>query len=251
MEIPSIPNTGRIVDYWLGGEHHFPPDTEGGKLFDSVYPHFPTVFRAERGFVGRATRYIASQGIDQFLVFGAGIPTQGNVHEVVPQARVLYSDIDPINIELGKQILASHPQADYTCCDVTNLDTLDQAVVTQVLGSIHRLGIVFTGVAAFLSDEALVKLFDTLYDRVPQRSFFAMDFDGEASARTPRLLELLNSMSAPLYMRNPATIQPLLGRWQLTATGIQPVAAWQAEPAAKPIEMSEPVFHYGCVVYKS
>ncbi len=250
METPSVPNTGRILDYWLGGSHHFPVDVEAAKVYDAIYPNFPTVFRTLRDYIGRVSRYIESQGINQFLVFGSGIPTCGNVHEAVPNAKVLYTDIDPINIQLGKEILAHNPNADYTFCDASNLDTLDQLVVTQVLGEYQRLGLIFIGVSAFIPDEILPKMLDQLYDWVPTGSFLGLDFDGEAGMHYPKMLELLESTGTPLYMRNPTTIRPLLGRWQLTTQDIQPVGKWQAEVSPSLVDTEEPVFMYGCVVYK-
>lgn len=248
--IPSVPNTARILDYWLGGSHHFPIDVEAAKLFEDLYPDFPAVFRTLRDYIGRVARSIELQGVDQFVVFGSGLPTCGNVHEAVPQARVLYTDIDPDNIKLGQQILADRPNADYTFCDAANLDTLDRSVVDRVLGPIRRLGMIFVGVCAFIPDRILTNMFDLLYDWAPAGSFLALDFDGEALAQYPKVLELLNEMGAHLYMRNPTTIRPLLGRWQLTHHGILPVSVWQAELSAKPAEIREPVFMYGCVVYK-
>ncbi|BAZ50835.1 hypothetical protein NIES4103_34530 [Nostoc sp. NIES-4103] len=250
MEVPSVPNTGRILDYWLGGSHHFPIDIEAAKVFEQVYPQSPNVFRTLRQYIGRVTRYIESQGINQFIVFGSGLPTCGNVHEVVPQAKVLYTDIDQDNIKLGQQLLANHSNVNYTFCDATNLDSLDQSVVTQTLGTLGRLGVVFVGVAAFIPDEILTEVLDKLYDWTPAGTILALDFDGEAGAEYPQLLELLDSFGAHLYMRNPTTIKPLLGRWQLTAPGILPVAAWQAELSTPVLKTSEPVFMYGCVVYK-
>lgn len=250
MEIPSVPNTGRILDYWLGGSHHFPIDIEAAKVFEQVYPESPQVFRTLRDYIGRASRYIESQEINQFIVFGAGLPTCGNVHEAVPHAKVLYTDVDEANIQLGQEILAGNPQVNYTFCDATNLATLDQSVATQVLGDWQSLGIVFVGITAFIPDDILTEVLDKLYEWVPAGSYLALDFDGEAAAEYPQLLELMDSMNAHLYLRNPSTIKPLLGRWQLTETGILPVIAWQAEPSAQLLDMSESAFMYGCVVYK-
>ncbi|KYC35283.1 hypothetical protein WA1_09015 [Scytonema hofmannii PCC 7110] len=251
MEIPAVPNTARIIDYWLGGSHHFPLDVETAKRFESLYHDYPKIFWTLRDYIGRTARYIKSQGIDQFVVFGAGLPTCGNVHEAVPQAKVLYTDIDTENIQLGKEILADHPNADYTFCDAKNLDTLDKSVVAQVLEPLRRLGMVFVGVCAFIPDEILADMFDKLYDWAPTGSFLALDFDGKAWTQYPKVLELLDEMDAHLYTRNPTTIEPLLGRWQLTRHGILPVAAWQPELFAQPRETGEPVFMYGCIVYKN
>jgi S-adenosyl methyltransferase len=55
--------------------------------------------RANRAFLGRATRYLAAEaGIRQFLDIGTGILAAGNTHEVAqraaPDARVVYVDND-------------------------------------------------------------------------------------------------------------------------------------------------------------
>ncbi|NJL58199.1 hypothetical protein HC928_26100 [bacterium] len=98
----------------------------GAQAFEGIYPHIHHVFRTLRGYQTWMTRYIAGQGIDQFLVFGAGIPTGLHVHEVVPQARTLYTDIDPLCVQYGQQILADIPTADYIICDITDLASLDR-----------------------------------------------------------------------------------------------------------------------------
>ena len=58
---------------------------------------------------GGALRW-PTQGIDQFLDIGSGIPTVGNVHEVAqaadPEARVVYVDIDPVAVAHSRAILA-------------------------------------------------------------------------------------------------------------------------------------------------
>jgi hypothetical protein len=249
MQTPSIPNTGRILDYWLGGSHHFPVDVAAAKQFEEIYPHFPQVFRNLRNYIGRVSRYIESQGINQFIVFGSGLPTCDNVHEAVPEAKVLYTDIDEANIELGEKLLVNHPHANYTFCDAANLDSLDPYIVIETLGTVKRLGIIFVGVSAFIPDEVLTQMLDKLYDWVPAGSFLALDFDGEAGLQYPELIKLMDGFNAHLYMRNPTTIKPLLGRWQLTEPGILPVADWEAElPQVR--ESNDAVFMYGCVVYK-
>ena len=55
---------------------------------------------SNRGFHQRAAQWIAQQGIRQFVDIGSGLPTVGNTHEVVqrlvPEARVVYVDNDPL-----------------------------------------------------------------------------------------------------------------------------------------------------------
>jgi O-methyltransferase involved in polyketide biosynthesis len=246
MDVPAAPNTGRILDYWLGGSHHFPADIAAAQAFDALYPAFPQVFRTLRDFIGRAARMVADEGISQFLVLGSGIPTQGNVHEAVPGARVLYTDIDEVNVELGKEILADVPGVGYSYCDAADLTTLDEIAVAKLLDLASPLGVVFVGVSAFLDDATVQATLADIYHRVQPGSYLVADFDGEATESLPAVLDLLEKAGEPLHTRRPADIEPLLGRWELLAGGVQPVASWNKPDAATPDE----VFMYGCVAAK-
>jgi O-methyltransferase involved in polyketide biosynthesis len=234
---PAVPNTGRMFDYWLGGKHYYPVDLAAAKAFEAVFDDFPRVFRALRDFIGRASRFIQSQGVDQFLVLGSGLPTQGNVHEAVPGARVLYTDIDPANIELGQRILANVPGTGYVHCDATNLSTLDMGTVAKVLGSLRRLGIIMVGVEAFMPDDALRATCQKLYELAPPGSYLAFDCDSPKALDHP---ELVKMMGPGFHMRTPEQLAAVLGPWQLTSDGIQPVAVWRnpGKPAEIPAYMN-------------
>jgi O-methyltransferase involved in polyketide biosynthesis len=233
---PKEPNTGRMFDYWLGGKHYYPVDVAAAKAFEAVFNDFPRVFRALRDFIGRASRYIQAQGVDQFLVLGSGLPTQGNVHEAVPGARVLYTDIDPANIELGQRILAGVPGTAYAFCDATNLSTLDMGTVERVLGPLRRLGIVMVGVEAFMPDDALRVTCQKLYELAPPGSFLAFDCDSPKGLDHP---ELIKMMGPGFHMRTREQLAAVLGPWRLTEDGIQPVAEWRnpGKPAEIPAYM--------------
>lgn len=221
---PTVPNTGRMFDYWLGGTHSHPVDVAAAKAFEAVFADFPRVFRALRDFIGRASRFIQAQGVDQFLVLGAGLPTRGNVHEAVPGARVLYTDLDDSNIALGQRILAGVPGTGYVRCDATDLTTLDWNEVTRVLGPPRRLGIILVGVEAFMPDEAIRATCERLYTLAPPGSYLAFDCDSPEVQAHP---ELVKMMGPGFHMRTPEQLAAVLGPWQLTEDGIQPVSVWR------------------------
>lgn len=239
-------NSGRILDYWLGGTDHGPADVAAAKVFESIYPGFPAEFRVLRQFIGRGSRYIHAQGIDQFLVLGAGVPTQGNVHEVVPEARVLYTDIDPVNIQRGQEILAGIPRTGYTYCDASDLSTLttpDRTVVERVLGPLRRVGVIMVGVSAFIPDDKLRLIFRDLYEWAPKGSYLLFDFDSTKGHEIPAAVEL---MGDGFYMRTAEAFAPLLGDWRITEDGIQPVGEWRSAEAPAGIL----AVMYGGLAYK-
>ena len=90
---------------------------------------------------------------------------------------MLYTDINLTNIQIGQKILADNSNANYTFCDVTNLNTSNQSVVAQILEMTKRLGIVLVSISAFVQDETLAETLDKLYDWAPVDSFLALDFD--------------------------------------------------------------------------
>jgi len=105
----------RIYDYYLGGVHNFPADRQAAEKVIAAYPFIPAAARANRAFLGRAVRTLVEAGIGQFLDIGSGIPTSGNVHEIaqgmVPDARVIYVDIDPVAVAESMELLEGNEHA--------------------------------------------------------------------------------------------------------------------------------------------
>src|SRR5215472_1842161 len=111
----SKPSVARIYDCLLGGVHNFAVDQAAAKLMRDRAPELVDAAFANRGFHQRAAKWIAEQGVRQFIDLGSGLPTVGNTHEVVgkvhPDARIVYVDIDPI-VELhGSHLLGLDDRA--------------------------------------------------------------------------------------------------------------------------------------------
>jgi hypothetical protein len=102
-------------DYWLGGKDNFAADREAAQQVLEVLPSLPDLIRRCRLFLRSSVHALAADhGIRQFLDIGTGLPTVGNVHEVVQQAapssRVVYVDFDPVVASHARALLASHPE---------------------------------------------------------------------------------------------------------------------------------------------
>jgi len=223
-----------MIDYWLGGVHHYPVDVAAASAFEAAYGPCAEIFRSLRTFSGRAVRHAVGAGIDQFLVFGAGIPTQANVHESAPEARVLYTDVDPQIVAVGWELLAASANVDYALGDVTDLDSIDRATLDRVLPErkSRPLGLVFLGLAAFLDDKTLAETLHALYDAVPAGSRLLFDFDALELADYPQALAM---MGPAFHLREPAHFAELLGRWTPTADGLVPVARWLPDGAVEDV----------------
>ena len=97
---PTRPTPARLYNYFLGGTLNFPADREVAERLKAAVPDVVDAMLANRGFHGRAATWIARQGVRQFIDIGAGLPTRNNTHEavrkVLPEARVVYVDHDPM-----------------------------------------------------------------------------------------------------------------------------------------------------------
>jgi hypothetical protein len=150
----SVAHPARVYDYWLGGKDNFAADREAAERVLAVTPGLRFRVRANRAFLGRATRFLAADaGVRQFLDIGTGIPTGDNTHEVAqqaaPDARVVYVDNDPIVLLHAQALLRSSPQGatDYVQADLrdpglildraANVLDFGQPVAVMLLGVLH------------------------------------------------------------------------------------------------------------------
>jgi S-adenosyl methyltransferase len=105
----SKPNVARIYDYLLGGTDHFAADRLAAEQLIALIPNVATLAKANRTFLAAAVRRAARDGIRQYLDIGAGLPTSPSVHEcaraVVPDARVVYVDNDPVAVAQAQALL--------------------------------------------------------------------------------------------------------------------------------------------------
>jgi len=152
----SRPAPARIYDYMLGGSNHFPSDAEAaGKILAAV-PEIRDCAWSNRGFHQRAAKWIAEQGVSQFIDIGSGLPTVGNTHEVVQKvirgARVVYVDHDPLVAGQGSQLLAGDSSTRVICADLREPDTiLGHPDLTGLIDFTRPAGLLLTAVMMFVS----------------------------------------------------------------------------------------------------
>jgi hypothetical protein len=187
----SRPHPARIYDYFLGGKDNFAADRETGALVLGSWPTARTAARENRAFLGRAVRYLAEEaGITQFLDIGSGLPSVGNVHEVaqeiLPSARVVYVDNDPIVLAHARALLASKPEGKcaYIHADLRDPDyILHNRATRETLDFSKPIGLILCAVLHFMPDEdqpaAIVK---KLVDALPSGSYLVASHTSEEYA---------------------------------------------------------------------
>jgi hypothetical protein len=169
----------RIYDYLLDGVHNFPADREVAQKVIAALPHVREAAQANRAFLGRAVRFLAEQGIDQFIDIGSGLPTQGNVHEIAhavrPDARVVYVDIDPLAVAESLDLLARDDRATSVRGDLREPDAiLAHPEVRRVLDLGRPVGLLLFAVLHFVPDDDLAYgVVERLAREVVPGSYFA------------------------------------------------------------------------------
>jgi S-adenosyl methyltransferase len=151
------PAPARIYDYMLRGDNHFESDIQAAERILSVVPEIRDCAWSNRGFHQRAAKWIAGQGVRQFIDIGSGLPTVGNTHEVVqkviPGARVVYIDNDPMVAEQGGRLLADDSSTRVIHADLREpAAILDQPDLGELIDFREPIGLLLTAVMMFVSD---------------------------------------------------------------------------------------------------
>jgi hypothetical protein len=170
----------RVYDAALNGKDNFEVDREVLAQVRTVAPQVNDLAWANRDFLIRACRFLAGQArVDQYLDLGSGLPTAENTHQVVqrivPDARVVYVDNDPMVLAHGHALLEDSTQTTIVDADIfdpaqvlgnsvvqTELD-FDRPIALFHIGTLHH----------YLGDDAAA-IMKTYIDALPSGSFVAI-----------------------------------------------------------------------------
>jgi hypothetical protein len=233
----SVAHQARIYNYWLGGKDNYAADRKAAELAIQAYPAVATGALANRQFLARAVRHMASQGIRQFLDLGTGIPSANNTHEVAqqvsPESRVVYVDYDPVVLAHARALLASGSagQVDYLDADLRDTGPiLERAAAT--LDFSEPVGIMLMAILHAIDDADPAQIVRQLAAAVPAGSYVALshpasDIDPDKiAAATSRLNELSHQH---FTLRTNAEVARLFGELELLAPGVVRVENWRPD----------------------
>jgi hypothetical protein len=233
----SRPHPARVYDWLLGGKDNYPVDQE---VAEKLPPEAGQNARRNRAFMHRAAAWLAGNGIDQYLDIGTGIPTHPNLHHIVqgivPSARIVYADNDPIVLRHAEALLISTPEGgtDYIEADVREPGViLDHArkfldfnrpIALSMIALMHFIG----------DDEDPYGLARTLIDALPPGSYFVLSHG--TTDEHPHLVQSVKATykkgEIPLRMRTRAEVEPFFAGLELVDPGLVTATKWyQGTPA--------------------
>lgn len=256
----DMPHPARMYDYYLGGKDNFPADREAAERALAANPEFRSTARANRGFLQRAVRFAAGEGIDQFLDIGTGIPTVGNTHEIAQQvnaqARVVYVDNDPIVLTHARALMAGMGRGRTHVLQADLRDPsgiLSAAEVREVLDFDRPVALVLAAVLHFLPDEAEpYKIVETLLDALVPGSLLILSHgtaDFIPAETRDRVTGVYSRATAPLVGRSREEVRRFFDGLELLEPEVVTVPLWR--PEAEPADGAERVSMYGAVARKA
>jgi S-adenosyl methyltransferase len=247
----------RVYNYWLGGKDHFAADRIAGDEALEVFPGLVSSVRANRAFLARIVRYLASEaGITQFLDIGTGIPAANNTHEVAqaaaPDARVVYVDNDPMVLAHARALLNSGPQGVTAYVDADLRDTGKiLAAAAQTLDFTKPVAVLLIAVLHLIRDEDdPAAIIARLMAAVPAGSFLAISHvpNDMHTAAMSNMSERLNRLLAqPSTYRSRAQVTGFFDGLELVPPGVVPIQQWRP---ATPEEASAVAAMWGGVAKK-
>jgi hypothetical protein len=236
----QVPSPARIYDYYLGGKDNFAADRAAAEKALSVVPHGREVARSNRRFLVRAVRYMASQGVAQFIDVGTGFPTPPSVHQTAAanlavRPRVVYIDNDPMVTSHNRALLAGSRAAAITVID-GDIRCPGQIFADQELWNAidftQPVGVLFVAVLHFIPAEdephGSVRAFCA---QMAPGSFLAVSHitsDGTRAAVMATIRDAYRTASAPAVFRSRAEIEGFFTGLEVVHPGVVEVSAWHA-----------------------
>ncbi|GGO43441.1 hypothetical protein GCM10012287_06620 [Streptomyces daqingensis] len=235
----------RMYDYYLGGHHHSEADARAAEKVAAAMPVVWPAARANRDFMTRATRWLAGPcGVRQFLDIGSGIPTEPNLHQVAqavaPDAKVLYSDSDPLVLRHGRELLRGAPESGtaYIHADVTDpVSILDAPELSDTIDLGRPVALSVNAVFHFIGDEHRPhEIVRTLLGALPAGSYLVLTHTTADFVDAARVEGATNALQAyadsgtPLRPRTRSEVTRFFEGLELLEPGLVVPHRWRPGP---------------------
>jgi hypothetical protein len=243
---PAQPSAARIYDALLGGTSNYEADRAAAERVKAHAPEMVDSAWANRGFHQRAARWIAQQGVRQFIDLGSGLPTVGNTHEVVrqviPGARVVYVDNDPMVLAYGRQLLGPDQGAAVILADAREPDqVLSDPVLRSLIDFTQPTGLLITAVLHFVSDDSDPQAMISAYmQALAPGSYLALSH-ATGDQKPPQAVQGLAEAYGGGYARSKDQVRKLLNDMEIVPPyrGADPDLTWVGLWGAEDLELAD------------
>jgi hypothetical protein len=255
----DIPHSARIYDYVLGGKDNFEVDRVAAEKMLEGQPGLRTSMRANRRFMVKAARFLASRGFRQFLDVGTGLPTQPNLHEVVqgvaPDAKIVYVDNDPLVLVHARALLTPVGTGSVAYLE-SDLRSPDAIFAEKGIADEFDLGqpvaVTLIAVLQHITDEKQARgIVDGIMDRLPPGSALALSAVTTENDRTAgdQTVRTYNTSGVPVKPRSHDEVVALFGDLEMVEPGVVFVHKWHPDDEDRAVDDKD-VAMYGGVGIK-
>ncbi|MFI6082948.1 SAM-dependent methyltransferase [Streptomyces sp. NPDC051217] len=239
----SRPHPARVYDWLLGGKDNYEVDRQVGERLPAESADGA---RQNRAFMHRAAAWLADNDVSQFLDIGTGIPTEPNLHQIVqavmPAARIVYADNDPIVLRHAEALLVSTPEGttDYIQADVRDPQEILQ-YARATLDFERPIALSLIALMHFVpDDQGPYEIVSSLVDVLPSGSYLVLSH--AASDLVPELSDKVVAEYAKggirLGFRTHAGVGKFFDGLELIEPGLVTAPAWFKGTDAPEQEMS-------------
>ncbi|ATY09328.1 hypothetical protein CU254_01665 [Amycolatopsis sp. AA4] len=262
------PSAARVYDWYLGGKQNWAVDREFGRKVEKMWSLARPGAKQNREFMNRVVRAALDAGIRQFLDLGSGVPTAGNVHEVVEaalgdddEATVVYVDYEPVAVAHATLILEDEAATDWA--GIVQADLRDPRAVLnhprtrELIDFDKPVCVMLMAVLHFVGpDDDPDGIVRAYRDKLVSGSWLAISQMSEGDGSGPALeglrwfVEQYRKTSNPMWLRDRDEIEPFFGGWPLLEPGITHLPDWRPERELNAVEAEARPFAWCAVARK-
>lgn len=241
------PSVARVYDCYLGGKDNFAVDRA---VVEETRQIFPADWDAARGgldnraFLRRVVRHlVVDGGIRQFIDFGSGLPSQGNVHEIAqdiaPQARVVYVDNDPIVLVHARALLGNTETTQVITADLRRpAEILADPTVRGFVDLSRPIGLLLFAILHHINDDDdPAGIAEQLRSAMAPGSYLAVSHFcnpgpayPEDAARADMCEKIFNEKLGTGRWRTHEEILGYFGDLNMIEPGLVPLPEWRPDP---------------------
>jgi len=251
---PDIPSAARVYNYLLGGKDNYPADREVAQSMIAKLPNVQIAVRWNRAFLRRVVQFLVDEaGIRQIIDIGAGLPSEGNTHEVAldvaPGTNVVYVDHDPVVLAHGRNMLH---QVEHTAIINRDLfepeEILSDPGLTELIDFTKPVAIMLLSMLHFVPDEAdPAGIIARLLKPFPSGSHVAISHGSADAAATVE--DDFSNATEQAAVRSAAAIRALVDGLELVPPGLVWLPEWRPEPGSEVPDVTQ-AYYYAIVARK-
>ncbi|MEE4544871.1 SAM-dependent methyltransferase [Streptomyces sp. V4-01] len=253
----TVPSVARMYDYLLDGKDNYPADRAATDQLLRQVPSMKVLALNNRHFLRRVVRVLAEEyGIKQFVDHGSGLPSVDNVHEIAqrihPDARVVYTDIDPIVLAHGRALLEQNDNTAVLTADFRDTESIwGSEELKKLIRMDEPIAALFVSVLHCIPDsDDPAGVVERVRAKLPPGSFLVVCQLVSEDEETRRgVTEFMDVSTGGHWgrVREPEDVHTYLKGLDLLEPGLVEVSTWRADNDLAPKQLSNEWIEFGGV----